>query len=163
MYKSHCLFFVDSEATSENATFLAPTNHRLVSSFYFGKTNYEAFLLFYLAPCSYVVVVFFFPVLFSIVLTSLGEYVLLVHLLVYLACVTFCLFSLPLEPRQANLCLRAFRHDNFSLRMPSHSEGPGIWLSVWMFLLTHCLYERAAEVLARLCGCAGSPEPSLLA
>ena len=49
------------------------------------------------------------------------------------------------------------------MRMPSHSEGPGIWLSVWRFLLTHCLYERAAEVLARLRGCAGSPEPSLLA
>ena len=47
--------------------------------------------------------------------------------------------------------------------MPSHSEGPGIWLSVWRFLLTHCLYKRAAEVLARLRGCAGSPEPSLLA
>ena len=47
--------------------------------------------------------------------------------------------------------------------MPSHSDGPGIWLSVWRFLLTHCLYERAAEVLARLRGCAGSPEPSLLA
>ena len=30
------------------------------------------------------------------------------------------------------------------------------------FLLTHCLYEQAAEVLARLRGCAGSPEPSLL-
>ena len=47
--------------------------------------------------------------------------------------------------------------------MPSHSEGPGIWLSVWRFLLTHCLYQRAAEFLARLRGCAGSPEPSLLA
>ena len=31
---------------------------------------------------------------------------------------------------QANLCLRAFRRDKFYLRMPSHSEGPGIWLSV---------------------------------
>ena len=29
--------------------------------------------------------------------------------------------------------------------------------------MTHCLYERAAKVLARLRGCAGSPEPSLLA
>ena len=67
------------------------------------------------------------------------------------------------EPRQANLCLRAFRHDTFQLCMPSHSEGPGIWLSVWRFLLIHCLYERAAKVLARLRGCAGSPEPSLLA
>ena len=46
---------------------------------------------------------------------------------------------------------------------PSHPEGPGIWLSVWRFLLTHCLYERAVEVLARLRGCSGSPEPSLLA
>ena len=67
------------------------------------------------------------------------------------------------EPRQANSCLRAFRHDKFQLCMPSHSEGPGIWLSVWRFLLTHCLYERAAKVLARLRGCAGLPEPSLLA
>ena len=58
------------------------------------------------------------------------------------------------EPRQANLCLRAFRHDEFQLRMPSHLEGPGIWLSVWRFLLTHCLYERAVKVLARLRGCA---------
>ena len=47
--------------------------------------------------------------------------------------------------------------------MPSHSEGPEIWLSVWRFLLTHCLYEWAPKVLARLRGCAGSPEPSLLA
>ena len=67
------------------------------------------------------------------------------------------------EPHQANLCLRTFRHDKFQLRMPSHSEGPGIWFSVWKFLLIHCLYERAAKVLARLGGCAGSPEPSLLA
>ena len=41
--------------------------------------------------------------------------------------------------------------------MSSHSEGPGIWLSVWRFLLTQCLYERAAEVLTRLRGCAGPP------
>ena len=73
------------------------------------------------------------------------------------------LSSLSSGPRQANLCLRAFRHKKFQLRMPSHSEGPGIWLSVWRFLLIHCLYERAAKVLARLRGCAGSPEPSLLA
>ena len=37
-------------------------------------------------------------------------------------------------------------------------RGPGIWLSVWRFLLTHCLYERAAKVLRAV-----SPEPSLLA
>ena len=55
------------------------------------------------------------------------------------------------EPRQANLCLRAFRHDKFQLCMSSHSEGPGIWFfTVWRFLLIHCLYERAAKVLASL-------------
>ena len=42
--------------------------------------------------------------------------------------------------------------------MPSHSEGPEIWLSVRRFHLTHCLYERAVEVLVRLCGCSGSPD-----
>ena len=68
-----------------------------------------------------------------------------------------------MSPVKRIVCLRAFRHDKFQLRMPSHLEGPGIWLSVWRFLLTHCLYERAAKVLARLRGCAGSPEPSLLA
>ena len=34
--------------------------------------------------------------------------------------------KVPHKPRQANLCLRAFRHDKFQLRMPSHSKGPGI-------------------------------------
>ena len=38
--------------------------------------------------------------------------------------------NMSYEPRQANLCFRAFRHYKFQLRMPSHSEGPGIWLSV---------------------------------
>ena len=79
-------------------------------------------------------------------------------LIVFVRPLSVCL--LPFVARQANLCLRAFRHDKFLLRMSSHSEGPGIWLSIWRFLLTPCLYERAAEVLAR---CADSPEPSLLA
>ena len=34
--------------------------------------------------------------------------------------------------------------------MPSHSERLGIWLSVWRFLLTHCLYERSAEARLNL-------------
>ena len=49
------------------------------------------------------------------------------------------------EPRQANLCLRAFRHDKFSLRMPSHSEGPGIWLSVRRFHLDSLLVWASSE------------------
>ena len=39
-------------------------------------------------------------------------------------------FNTQNGPRQANLCFRAFRHDKLQLRMSSHSEGPGIWLSV---------------------------------
>ena len=44
------------------------------------------------------VLVFFFSVLFSIVITSLGEeiYVLLVRLFVYFAHINFCPFSPPL-------------------------------------------------------------------
>ena len=49
------------------------------------------------------------------------------------------------EPRQANLCLRAFRHDKFQLRMPSNSEGPGIWLSVWKFLFDSLLVSASRE------------------
>ena len=60
---------------------------------------------------------------------------------------------------QANLVLIAYASSEGS----GDSEGPGIWFSALRFLLTHCLYERAAEVLARLRGCSGSPESSLLA
>ena len=52
---------------------------------------------------------------------------------------------------------------NFNCTCPAIQRGQGFGCLVWRFLLTHCLYERAAEVLARLRGCAGSPEPSLLA
>ena len=55
-------------------------------------------------------------------------------------------FKSPLVsgPRQANLCLQAFRHDKFQLRMPSYSEGLGIWLSVWRF------WRDCADAQARL-------------
>ena len=92
-----------------------------------------------------------------------GAHLKFIHVCHLMLTVWHNLTKLSYEPRQENLCLLAFRHDKFKLRMPSHSEGPVIWLSVWRFLLTHCLYERAAKVLARLRGRAGSPEPSLLA
>ena len=48
---------------------------------------------------------------------------------------------------------------NFNCACPAIQMGQGSgFLSEG-----HCLYERAAEVLARLRGSAGSPEPSLLA
>ena len=48
----------------------------------------------------------------------------------YLRCHISTFRCFLFEPRQANLCLRAFRHDKLYLRMPCHSEGPGIWFSV---------------------------------
>ena len=59
----------------------------------------------------------FLCVLFSIVNTSLGEergkrelvHLFLVHLFVYLACVTFCLLSLPLVVRQFACFNKIFR------------------------------------------------------
>ena len=42
-----------------------------------------------------------------------------------------------------------------------------VWLDVWFFVgpfvYFHTSYVRTAKALARLCGCAGSPEPSLVA
>ena len=58
-----------------------------------------------------------------------GKYIVTITLFVIL--ILFDADNIPSdEPRQANLCLRAFRHDKFQLRMLSHSEGPEIWLSV---------------------------------
>ena len=46
-------------------------------------------------------------------------------------------------PRQANLCLRAFRHDKFHLRMPSHSEGQGSgFLAEGSSWFTACICEQ---------------------
>ena len=51
---------------------------------------------------------------------------------------------------------------NFNCACPAIQRGQGSGFlsegSSWL----NCLYERAAKVLARLRGCAGSPEPSLL-
>ena len=65
------------------------------------------------------------------------------------------LLSELIGPRQANLCLRAFRHDKFQLRMPSHSDGLWVWLSVYViinFVVVHAFYRRS-KTLQRLCFC----------
>ena len=51
---------------------------------------------------------------------------------------------------------------NFNCACPAiqRGQGSGFCLKV---PLDSLLYERAAKVLARLRGCTGSPEPSLLA
>ena len=47
--------------------------------------------------------------------------------------------------------------------MPSHPVGLDVWFLVRPFVYFHALCVRTAKALARLRGCAGSPEPSLVA
>ena len=48
-------------------------------------------------------------------------------------------------------------------RMRSYSVGIDAWLLVGSFVYSHTSCVRTAKALARLCGCADSPEPSLVA
>ena len=47
--------------------------------------------------------------------------------------------------------------------MRSHPVGLDVWISVGPFVYFHTSCVRTAKALARLRGCAGSPEPSLFA
>ena len=49
------------------------------------------------------------------------------------------------------------------MHIRSHPVGLDVWFPVWPFVYFHTLWVRTAKALARLCGCAGSPEPSLVA
>ena len=48
-------------------------------------------------------------------------------------------------------------------RMRSHPVGLDVWFFVGPFVYFHSSRVRTAEALVRLRGCAGSPEPSLVA
>ena len=48
-------------------------------------------------------------------------------------------------------------------RMCSHPVGLDVWCLVTPFFYYHTSCMRTAKALARLCGCAGSPEPLLVA
>ena len=47
--------------------------------------------------------------------------------------------------------------------MHSHPVGLHVWCLVEPFIYFHTSCVRTAKALARLCGCAGSPQPSLVA
>ena len=46
--------------------------------------------------------------------------------------------------------------------MSSHPVGLDVWFLVWPFVYFHTVCVRIVKALARLLGCAGSPEPSLV-
>ena len=49
------------------------------------------------------------------------------------------------------------------LILQTHMRSHPVELDVWFFVFFHYVCVRTAKALLRMCGCAGSPEPSLVA
>ena len=69
----------------------------------------------------------------------------------------------PFEPSHEIIVLFILCKVFFQMHMCSHPVGLDVWFLVGCFIYFHTLYVRTAKALARLRGCAGSPEPSLVA
>ena len=67
------------------------------------------------------------------------------------------------EPPHTIMALFVLRKLILQTRMPSYPVGLDVWLLVWHFVYFHTSCVRTAKGLARLRGCAGSPELSLVA
>ena len=67
------------------------------------------------------------------------------------------------EPSHEIMVLFVLRKLILQTRMRSHPVGLDVWYLVWHFFYFHTSHVRTAKALARLRGCAGSPEPSLVA
>ena len=67
------------------------------------------------------------------------------------------------EPSHEIMTLFVLRKLILQTRMRSHPVRLDLWFLVGPFVNFHTLRERKAKALARLRGCAGSPEPSLVA
>ena len=67
------------------------------------------------------------------------------------------------EPTHEILALFVLRKLILQTRMPSYPVGLDVFFLVWPFVYFHTSCVRTAKALARLRGCAGSPEPSLVA
>ena len=66
-------------------------------------------------------------------------------------------------PAHGSMVLFVLRKLILQTHMRSHQVGPDVWFLVGPFVYFHTLCVRTAKALARLCGCAGSHEPSLVA
>ena len=67
------------------------------------------------------------------------------------------------EPTHEIMALIALRKHNLQTRMRSNPLGLHVWFLVRSFVYFHTLFVRTAKALARLRGCAVSPEHSLFA
>ena len=68
-----------------------------------------------------------------------------------------------IEPTHEILALFVLRKLILQTRMRSHPVELDVWFLVGPFVYFHTTCEQTAKALARLRGCAGSPEPSLVA
>ena len=71
--------------------------------------------------------------------------------------------EMSIEPTHEILALFVLRKFILLIRMRSHPVWLDVWFLVWPFVCFHSSYVRTAKALARLRGCAGSPEPSRVA
>ena len=69
----------------------------------------------------------------------------------------------PFEPAHEIMPLFVLRKLILQTRMRSHPMGLNVWFLVGPFVYFDASCVRTAMALARLRGCAGSPEPSLVA
>ena len=67
------------------------------------------------------------------------------------------------EPSHEIMVLFDLRNLILQMHMRSHPVGLHVWFLVGPFVFFRTSCVRTAKALARLCGCAGSPEPSLVA
>ena len=67
------------------------------------------------------------------------------------------------EPAHEIMVLFILRNLNLQTHMRWHPVGLDVWFLVGPFVYFHTSWMRTAKALARLRGCAGSPEPSLFA
>ena len=71
--------------------------------------------------------------------------------------------KLKIEPSHEIMVLFVLRKLIPQTRMRSHPVGLDVWFLVGPFVYFHTFWGRTAKALARLRGCAGSPEPLLVA
>ena len=68
-----------------------------------------------------------------------------------------------IEPAHEIMALFVLHKLVLQTRMHSHSVGLDVWFLVGPFIYFHTSCVRTAKAVARLCRCAGSPVPSLVA
>ena len=88
-------------------------------------------------------------------------------ILIFEELVRICLSVLkrlsPNEQSHELMVLFVLRKLIFQMHMCSHPVGLDVWFLVGPFIYFHTSCVRTAKALVRLGGCAGSPEPSLVA